>query len=733
MNRQTREIQYFLFSQYFTDGIRITVAVLLPALLSTLIGQLEIGLAVSIGAFGASLTESPGPLSHRRNGILLFAAFSFFVTFLTEAARGNPLMMGPVILLFSFFFSMLTVYGNRAASIGTATLLMMVLNISDDFGPEQAFLSPFLIAGGSLWFLGTSLLFSRIVPYLPAQQALGECIHEISLFLRLKAEFYSPSTSLDEDYARVVNQQMVVSEKQDAARELLLKSRLIVKESTGTSRTLLLIFSDLVDLYEQMMKIHYDYASLRERFGKTGILDEIKELILQIADELDTIGFAIQSGTQYRPHSDLIKSLDHLSSRIEASGGNEKEGSNLALKKILGNIRNLIKRVNDIGQNYGSQSQAQAKNPKKLSYSRFVSHQDYSPKILRDNLSLRSVSFKHATRMAVACILGYTLTKFLSNGAHSYWVLLTIIFILKPGFSLTKQRNYERLTGTLIGGVIGILTLIFLPDLRVQFVLLIIFMIGSYSFLRTNYTLFVSCITPVVIIVMNLVGAGSLGIVYERVVDTAMACAIGFAVNYLVFPSWESEKLQNYIKEMIKANAGYLQKLSDSLAGKIAEPDDYRLARKSVFVSSANLSAAFQRMTTEPKNRQRNTREVHQLVVLNHILSSYIATIASGLQGREQQVYPAVYQHMAEQALKTLDNCIQNLEGPYTATPAQGHLEEGFEEQRKKDWNEDELLLYEQLGYMLKICTDIYKVTDTFLHSPPAPAQKKKAVQESLS
>ena len=731
MNRKARELQYFLFSQYFTDAVRITVAVLLPAIIFHQFNRLDAGLAISIGAFGASLTESPGPLQHKRNGILMFAVFSFFVAFITEAARGNPILMGTVILLFSFFFSMLTVYGNRAASIGTATLLMMVLNMSDDFGPDQRFLSSFLILGGSLWYLGFTLLFSRMLPYLPAQQALGECIHEVSRFLRLKAEFYSSATSLEEDYKLVVNQQMVVSEKQDAARELLLKSRLIVKESTSTSRALLLIFTDLVDLYEQMMKIHYDYASLRERFGKVGILESIKDSIVEMADELDLIGIAIQSNTQYSFETSLDKKLDQLGIRIDEIGGDGKEGSNLALKKILGNLRNLAQRVKDIGENYMGHASSIGKNPKKLHYSRFVTHQDYNPKILLDNLSLQSVSFKHASRMAIACIIGFALTKFMANGQHSYWVVLTIIFILKPGFSLTKQRNYQRLVGTLIGGVLGVLTLLLIPDLRIQFFLLVLFMIGSYSFLRTNYMLFACCITLVVIIVINLVGSGSLDIVYERVLDTLIGCAIGFAVNYLVFPSWESEKLQHFVKEMIKANISYLQKLVDSLSGEKIEAEEYRLARKSVYVSSANLSAAFQRMTTEPKNRQRNTREVHQLVVLNHILSSYIATIVSGLMHKDHLAYPEVYHRLAVQALKTLSNSLRKLEGS-PAESTQGQLEAGLVEEQKRGWNEDELLLYEQLGYLLKICTDISKVTETFLNDLKAAEQSQKVLHESF-
>src|SRR3546814_1522241 len=35
--------------------------------------------------------------------------------------------------------------------------------------------------------------------------------------------------------------------------------------------------------------------------------------------------------------------------------------------------------------------------------------------------------------------------------AHGYWIVLTILVVMKPGFALTRQRNGWRLAGTLIG------------------------------------------------------------------------------------------------------------------------------------------------------------------------------------------------------------------------------------------------------------------------------------------
>ncbi len=116
----------------------------------------------------------------------------------------------------------------------------------------------------------------------------------------------------------MVAQQVVVNEKQDAARELLFKNRELVKEPTRMGRLLVLTFANLIDLYEQIVATWYDYPSLRQRFSSTGILDEVSLVIKNIADELDHIGQAIQSNTSYKKKYDLIPALEKLKMKIDA-------------------------------------------------------------------------------------------------------------------------------------------------------------------------------------------------------------------------------------------------------------------------------------------------------------------------------------------------------------------------------------------------------------------------------
>ncbi|HEY0060052.1 MAG TPA: FUSC family membrane protein, partial [Flavisolibacter sp.] len=131
MTRKAHEIRYFLFSQAFADGVRITVAILLPALVASYLGHFRLGLTISLGALCVSITDAPGPTRHRLNGMLACCGYIFLSAAVTLLVRGNTWMMGLVITLFSFFFSMFNVYGTRATAVGNAAILVMILTMDE--------------------------------------------------------------------------------------------------------------------------------------------------------------------------------------------------------------------------------------------------------------------------------------------------------------------------------------------------------------------------------------------------------------------------------------------------------------------------------------------------------------------------------------------------------------------------------------------------------------------------
>ena len=400
-----------------------------------------------------------------------------------------------------------------------------------------------------------------------------------------------------------------------------------------------------------------------------------------------------------------------LKSKIDEIGRDDKGVSNLALKKILVNLRDLNDRIKTLYRYYNSRySGALIDGVYTDEYSRFVTHQDYAAHIFFDNLSFSSSGFKHALRVSLVCLIGFILGRTVAMGHHSYWILLTIIVILKPGFSLSKQRNYQRLIGTVAGGVVGIGILTYIPSKDTQFILLVVFMIGTYSFLRLNYVVSVLFMTPYVLILFKFLGVGI--VVKERIVDTLIGSSIALVASYLIFPTWEYDQILDSLKSVLEANLGYLVRVAETISGVPVGTLDYKLARKEVYVKSANLSAAFERMTSEPKSKQKKVKDIHKFVVLNHILSSYIATVASSLpkpgatgQPDDLKLLKRSIAMLNESTEKLGGEALQFKPGKITETPKKQNEEAG----------KDGILLREQLGFINKISVDIGRVAGDIL------------------
>lgn len=703
--KQSREIKSFIFGQYFSDGIRITIGVLLPSLVFFQLGLLEVGLTISLGALCVSIPDNQGPVIHRRNGMLFCILFTSLTALITGAINSFPVLLGVELVILCFFFSMFSVYGARASAVGTAALLVLILTIDEQITSRNGvWLHALYIFLGGLWYAILSISLTQFRPYRLAQQALGESIREVAEFVQLKGNFYDVKTDFDENYKKLVDQQIIVHQHQDGVRELLFKSRLMVKESTTTGRSLILVFVDILDLFEQTMATHYDYQSIRNIYWKTGVLESFKKIILKLRDELENLSYHIISNEKPSPLYDFNPDLEKLKKDIDEIA--EEGINNLVLKKILINIRNMIGKVQKIYTYFNPKQLSGSSISRPEDFTRFVSHQDFDIKQIRENLTFNSSTFRHSIRVALMLLIGFLVSKLFPLGHHSYWILLTILVILKPAYSLTKKRNIERLIGTIIGGLAGAGILFFVDDQTMLFVLLLVFMVAAYSFQRLNYVVSVLFMTPYTLILLSFLGESDVNIAQERIIDTFVGSIIALSASFIILPNWEYTQVRGFMKEVLIANYRYLAIVGELLSGKNLDVTAYKLVRKDVYVNSANLASAFQRMLSEPKSKQQSTKEIHKFVVLNHILSSYIATLITTLRDSPASAVTERDFKLIRKALYRLAESIRKT-GDHEFSESEFQLPKGLNE----DGSGEDDFLYEQLGLINKLTKDIQKLS----------------------
>ncbi|HEY8399437.1 MAG TPA: FUSC family membrane protein, partial [Flavihumibacter sp.] len=628
-----REYKKYSSSYYVSEGVRTTAGVMVPLLVAVYFGRLDIGLALALGALCVSITDNTGPIHHRVNGMVAALVLIFLSSLITGLVLPYPWLVAVLVTVMGFVCSIIGVYGVRAGAVGAAGLLITILSIDEGLDSWKVLQNALLVSGGGMFYLTMSLLLYRLRPYKLIEKALGDSLLSMGDYLRARAAFYNPDIDYDANYKEVLEQQVLVHNKQSLVREMLFKTRDIVRESTHKSRILMMIFLDSVDLFERIMTSQQDYRQLHKVMDSSGLLPAFQKQILLLADELEKIGLALQEGKVSVPHEWLAETLRALEANFVEVRNATMDDSNIegfvSLRHILNSVKDIQGRIETIHRYTSFDKKIGDSFSRTVDYNKFVSPSDFNLKLLFNNLSIHSNIFRHSVRVAVSLLAGYFLSTILPVG-HGYWILLTIMVILKPAYSLTKKRNFERLAGTFSGAVLGAILLWLIHDDGVLVALMVVGMIVAYSMVRVKYLVSVVAMTVYVLIAFHYLKPGDFTVVLrDRLIDTLAGSAIAFIASFAIPPKWEHEQIQELLEEAILANARYFERVSSIFLGRTFHMEKYKLSRKDAFVKLANLSDAFQRMLNEPKRQQKKVQLIHQMVVNNHMLASHIATLAS--------------------------------------------------------------------------------------------------------
>lgn len=736
-----RSYKSFIHSHYLSEGVRITAGVVLPALAFGYFNMLSTGIVVSLGALFVSVTDSPGPIHHRKNGMLACIAGILIATLVIGFAATSPILLALFLFVNCFFFSMIGIYGTRATSIGTAVMLVTTLNIDPRLNldtPLKIIMHSFYMTAGGFWYMGFSMLLYNFRPYRLLQQALGESIQATAQYLLIRSEFFRKDVNYENTFKQLLQQQAEVQHKQNELTELLFKTRSIVKESTNIGRSLVMIHLDVIDIFERIMMSHQEYPLLHQYFENTGILNQYQQLAKELALELEDIGIAVKSGERSKTNRDIIEQISEVREKLDNLRLSYLQPGNIEgfinLRRILENIQDLAERLVTL-QKYTDFDNGFAKRKiKRSDFEHLISSQQISPGLFVNNLTLQSDTFRHSLRLSIAIVTGF-IVSLISKTGHNYWILLTIVVILKPAFSLTKKRNGDRLAGTFAGVLTGFILLNLIHNNNALLALLIIFMAGCYSFLRTNYFISVLLMTVYLLIFYHLLSPNDFNMLLkDRIIDTLIGSAIAFAASILLFPSWERRKFKQEMITMLESVKEYFSVIAEAFSGKKTNRADQQLVRKNALVALANLSDAFNRMLSEPKSQQQGIEILHQFVVLNHMLTSYIATLSHYIQLKTVVAGNDDFIKVSDDIRQQLSSAINYLNGKNTCEKTIGNKESlrklndnvnRLMQKRKEELQQGQMetatrkLLFEsksvvdQFNLVYNVAVDLNKITQT--------------------
>ncbi len=212
---------------------------------------------------------------------------------------------------------------------------------------------------------------------------------------------------------------------------------------------------------------------------------------------------------------------------------------------------------------------------------------------------------------------------------RSYWVVLTVAIVLRPDFGSVFARALQRGIGTVVGAVLGAIILVVIPAGPLLLIPLAVFA-GLLPYGRDrNWGLFSTFLTPLVVILIDLLNRSGWSLALDRLVDTALGCVIVLAVGYAPWPSSWHAHLPEQLAIALDSVARYTQQ------ALLGQPGRSALRRQS-YRALSDLRTEFQRTMAEPPSVSRRAGRLWPAVTaLEQVTDTVTATaVRADVTGR---------------------------------------------------------------------------------------------------
>ena len=181
---------------------------------------------------------------------------------------------------------------------------------------------------------------------------------------------------------------------------------------------------------------------------------------------------------------------------------------------------------------------------------------------------------------------------------RSYWVVLTVAIVLRPDFGSVFARALQRGIGTVVGAVLGAAILSIVPAGPLLLIPCAIFA-GLLPYGRDrNWGLFSTFLTPLVVILIDLLVRTGWALALDRLIDTVLGCAIVLLVGYAPWPSSWHAHLPEQLATALDSVARYTELALTRAPGRSA-------LRRQTYRVLSDLRTEFQRTMSEPPSVSR--------------------------------------------------------------------------------------------------------------------------------
>ncbi len=192
--------------------------------------------------------------------------------------------------------------------------------------------------------------------------------------------------------------------------------------------------------------------------------------------------------------------------------------------------------------------------------------------------------------------------------------------VLRPDLGSVFARALQRGIGTVVGSVLGAVILVLMPGGPLLLLPCAVFAALLPYGRDRNWGLFSTFLTPLVVLLIDLLQRAGWALALDRLIDTLVGCAIVLLVGYAPWPSSWHAHLPQQLATALDMVARYTDQALLGAPGRSA-------LRRNTYRALSDLRAEFQRTMAEPPSVSRRAARLWPaLIGLEHVMDTVIAT-----------------------------------------------------------------------------------------------------------
>lgn len=716
MNSGLKRLKQATYNTTFMYNVRMLIAFTGTAFVPYLLDHQLATIPLTLGVVAAAISDIDDRFSVRLMN-LIYTYIGFFIT----AASVQLLFPYPIAFAVGLIAScigwiLLGSLGRRYATIAYGCLVISVYTMLGVHLFEEWYQQPALLVVGAAWYGLLSTISFLLFPVRQLQDQLAASYNALGGFL------YAKSNLFDVDMTPSSYQQSMIDLSMENSKliglfnnlRVALLTRLKGDRGQKDTRRSLQYYFVAQDIHERADSAHIDYQKLTKVFQHSDILFRFQRILSIQGKACQDLAQSILSRTRYTHNKRFKHSFENLRLSLEKlrkDGLYDQVRINALfalyqnLKSIDAQLQNLETERNLVLDN-AQQPEHQLKDDDLKGMKDIVVR-------IKQNLTPESVLFRHAVRLSIVLFIGYLFIQ-MTNIAYGYWILLTALFVCQPNFNATKRRLYLRIIGTLVGIIVGLAIIYFIPSLEGQLVMLVLSGILFFELRSKQYAQATAFITILALINFNLDGS-AFAAGFPRFIDTIIGCALAWFGVSFIWPDWKFRRLPRSIQRALQAQCQYLAEVVTQYHQGRNNALNYRVVRRTAHNTDAEVASLISTLATEPNIDSTQKAQAFEFLCLSHTFLSYIAALGA----HREQIQDQEVLDLLDQALDDIQGALLRDEVPDLS--AQNMLQTIRQRLTQKESNENDqksLIILQQLSLMLSILTRLSMLKQSLGHEP---------------